>query len=314
VVTGASSGIGLATARAFARRGDNVVLVARGIDRLAEAAAQCAALGGRALALPGDVTDAQRMRAVADQTVTTFGGLDVWVNNAGTSLWGPFEEIPIDTHRRLVEINLLGALNGVHAALPHLVRAERGVIINVVSIAGRLAMPWTATYTATKFGLAGLTDALRVELRNHSGVEVCGVYPAFVDTPTPVNSANYTGRSLRPVPPVVPPERVAGAIVKLSLRPRRARRVGALHALSGPYALAPATTGRIAAGLGRRFLFSAGSPAPATDGALFTAVPAPALTRSGWGEPQRRRARLAVGAATALAATGLALSVLRRRR
>jgi NAD(P)-dependent dehydrogenase (short-subunit alcohol dehydrogenase family) len=314
VITGGSSGIGLSTAHAFARRGDNVVLVARGRDRLDDAARQCEALGGRALAVPGDVTDAGRMREVVDAAVAAYGGVDVWVNNAGTSLWGPFEEIPPEVHRRLVEVDLVGAMNGAHAVVPHfLARGGTGVIVNVVSIGGRIPIAWAAGYSAAKFGLAGFTDALRQELAVRSRIAVCGVYPAYVDTPTPVNSGNYTGRSLRPVPPVVTPERVAEAIVGLTRRPRRARRVGTLHALSAPYALAPGTTGRLAARLGRRFFLHAGTPADPTDGGLSTTRLTDVATRGGWGEPERTRARRAAGGVGLVAAGAAAARLLRSR-
>jgi NAD(P)-dependent dehydrogenase (short-subunit alcohol dehydrogenase family) len=151
--------------------------------------------------VPTDVTDAAAMCRLADAAASAFGGIDVWINNAGMSMWGPFEAIPLEAQARLLEVNLLGAINGAHAVLPHLfARGGRGVIINTVSISGRVPTPWASTYTATKFGLAGFTDALRYELAAHSAIEVCGIYPAFTDTPTSLHSANYTGRSLRPVP------------------------------------------------------------------------------------------------------------------
>ena len=312
VITGASSGIGLG---AFARRGANVALAARRPELLEKAARDCEALGGLALAVPTDVTDPARVRELAGAAASAFGRIDVWVNNAGTSMWGPFEEIPLESQARLIELNLLGAVYGCHAALPHFFdRGGRGVIINVSSIFGRVPMPWAAGYTASKAGLAGFTEALRFELASRSEIEVCGVYPAYVDTPTYLNSANYTGRALRPVPPVVPPERVAEGIVGLALRPRRSLRVGALHASAVPYAIAPDLVGGLAARLGGGFLFRSGPPADATDGGLFETVAARAEVRGGWGMPERRRVRRAVAIGAALATGASALFLSRNRR
>ena len=187
------------------------------------------------------------------------------------------------------------------------------MIVNVSSIFGLVPMPWAASYTASKAGLAGFTEALRLEHSSHSEVEVCGVYPAYVDTPTYLNSANYTGRALRPVPPVGTPERVAVQFVGLVLRPRRSIRVGALHASAVPYALAPDSTGGLAARLGSHFLFRSGPPADASDGGLFETVAGRAEARGDWGMPERRRARRAVVIAAALTAGASALLFSRIR-
>jgi short-subunit dehydrogenase len=296
VITGASSGMGLAMARAFARQGADLVLAARRRELLQRAAQDCERLGGRALAVPTDVTDATEVRRLADAASSAFGRIDVWVNNAGMSLWGPFASIPLEAQTRLVEVNLAGAVHGAHAALPHMLRnGGRGVIINVVSIGGRVPMPWAATYSATKFGLAGFTEALRDELAACSDIKVCGVYPAFTDTPTNLHSANYTGRALRPVPPVVDPERVAEVVVQLAVRPRRATPVGSLHALAPLFALAPDLVGRLAGRWGQRYFLQSGPQAPTTPGALFEPVRDNLGVHGGWGEPERAELRRVMG-------------------
>lgn len=150
----------------------------------------------------------------------------------------------------------------------------------MVSIAGRVPTPWASTYSAVKAGLGGFTEALRAELSAHSTIDVCAVYPPFVDTPTYLRSGNYTGRALRPVPPVVSPERVAEKMVRLALRPRRAVHVGTLHALALPHAVAPGLSGRVVARLAALYLLRSGAPAPASDGALFGPVPAESAVRA----------------------------------
>ncbi|MGY1783995.1 SDR family NAD(P)-dependent oxidoreductase [Geodermatophilus sp. SYSU D00698] len=298
VVTGGSSGIGLATARLLAERGARLVLAARGADRLAEAAAQCTALGAEVLTVPTDVTDPGQVERLAGAAVERFGRIDGWANVAGTSLWGPFEEIPLATQRRLLEVDLLGVLHGCAAAVPRMLTSGGpAVIVNVGSIAGRVPTPWAATYTAAKYGVAGLTEALRHELGIRSRIAVCAVHPPFTDTPTARASGNRTGRTLRPLPPVMRPERVAERIAGLLADPRRSVRPGLQNVLAAAYPLAPDRVGRLTARVLGRHLLRAGRPDGPTDGALFTPSPGPALVRGDWGGPQRRRGRVVAGTA-----------------
>ncbi|MFD8721329.1 SDR family NAD(P)-dependent oxidoreductase [Streptomyces sp. NPDC059629] len=201
LVTGASSGIGAATALSLAAEGAAVALVARRHDRLEGLAEKIRAEGGTALAVAADITEQDRAAAAVEHVVAELGGLDILVNNAGVGMPGPVLNAPAEEWERMLTVNLQGLLHVTHAALPHLLRAAegsaRGVadLVNVSSTAGRVARPGTAVYSMTKFGVNGFTEALRQEVMRQQ-VRVSVVEPGTVNTEFITHSRNEIRASL----------------------------------------------------------------------------------------------------------------------
>ncbi len=218
IVTGASSGIGEAAARAFGAHGDSVVLVARRLERLQAVAASLQ----DSLLVPADLTRAEDLARIVEQTLARYGRIDVLVNNAGVGIYDWIDRQAEDDIRTEVATNLLAPILLTRAVVPVMLQEGRGVIINVGSIAGRIATPTTSVYNATKFGLHGFTEALRREL-GPQGIAVCGIYPGGV-------AGTEFRRSRRVEPGVTTParlrlrvEQVAQEIVALADRPRAQR-------------------------------------------------------------------------------------------
>ncbi len=304
VLTGASSGIGRATALALAEQGATLVLAARDRAALESVAGACEGLGADTLVVPTDVTDAAAMRALADAAIERFGGIDVWINNAGVGVVGRFEDIPIAVHRRVVETNLIGEMNGAHAVLPYFRQQQRGTLINMVSIGAWAPTPYATAYAASKFALRGFSESLRAEQADLPDVHVCEVYPTFVDTPGFQNGGNYTGRQLKPPPPLLDPQDVAQAIVGLVQRPRPTVTVGSVAWPSRVvHALVPGLMGRVAKRLFDAALQNA-DPAPSTSGNLFD----PSRRHTVAGGYRQQRAQSTVSAPSA-AASGTAVAM-----
>ena len=228
VITGASSGIGLATALAFARRGDRLVLAARDEMSLDEAAVRCRAEGGEAIAVPTDVSVEAMVEELARAALDAFGRIDLWINNAAVTAFGFFERIPPEVFRQVIETDLIGTANGARAALPLFKRQGRGILINVASMVSYVPQPYATPYVASKTAVRAFGECLRMELslEHASHIHVCTVMPESVDTPLFENAANFAGRAARPMPPILTPEQVAEAIVKLVEQPRREVFVG----------------------------------------------------------------------------------------
>jgi NAD(P)-dependent dehydrogenase (short-subunit alcohol dehydrogenase family) len=214
VVFGASSGIGRATALKFAERGAKLIVAARSEHGLHTLVDEIRQKGGQAIAVPADTADFAQVQAVADRAVAEYGRLDTWVHLAGVHLYATFDETSPEEFRRIIEVNLIGQGYGALAALPHLKREGRGALIHVSSIEAELAFPYQGAYAASKHGIPGFLDALRVELR-HKGIpiSVTNIMPATTNTPLYNKARTKIGVKPNIPPPVYQPWVVADQIV-----------------------------------------------------------------------------------------------------
>ncbi len=312
VITGASSGIGAATAVAFARQGARLVLGARGREGLEDIAQRCRMAGGQAEVLTVDVTDADEVVHFAAQARRALGGIDLWFSDVGTGVVGKYVDVPLADHRRVVETNLLSHMYDAHAVLPVFLDQGHGIWVNMISAGGYVTSPYAAAYAASKFGLRGFSEALRAELQDHPDIHVCNVFPTFVDTPAVYHAGNYTGARLTYPPGVLAPETVADAIVKLARRPRPKTVIGVPSILLTLGELAQP----VGAALMNRFMDTWSRRAervPETTGTMYEPASGISGIHGGQRRPpgQQRNTALLVGAAVVGAAIGAQL--LRKR-
>ena len=222
VVTGASSGVGRAIARAFGRARARVGLVARTREALENAAREVRDSGGEALVLPLDVSDAGAVQRAADEVVAQWGRLDTWVNDAMVSVFSPVAETTPEEYRRVTEVNYLGTVHGTLAALRHMRRAGEGTIIQIGSALVYRSIPLQSAYCASKAAIRGFTDSLRCELRHEkSRIRVSMLQLPAVNTPQFDVARTRLPRHPKPVPPIYQPEVMAEAVLRAARRPVR---------------------------------------------------------------------------------------------
>ncbi|WP_043437202.1 SDR family oxidoreductase [Cupriavidus sp. HPC(L)] len=273
VITGATSGVGLLAARKAAARGAKLVLAARGEEALHQLAEQLRENGSEVITVTTDVGDLQAVKALAQAAIERFGGFDTWVNNAGVTIYGRYNEVPVEDQRKLFDTNYWGVVHGSLVAAAHL-RERGGAIINMGSEASDVPLPLQSAYAASKHAIKGFTDSLRLELeQERAPVSVTLIKPAALDTPFASHAKNYLDVEPELAPPVYDPEMAAEAILFAAEHPRRDMFVGAASkAMSSAAYHMPALYDRVM----RRFLGRAQCTArpagPRENNALFQAT------------------------------------------
>ena len=283
LVTGASSGIGRATALELAGRGARLVLVARGRDALDETAAEVRAAGaGEVVVCPADVLDEGAVTDAVTTAVDRFGRLDAVVHAAQVMAYGTVEEVPRKVFETVVETAVHGTAVVARAVLPVFRRQGGGQLVVVNSLLGQIATPMLGSYIAAKWGQLGLVRVLQQETRDVPGISISILQPGGVDTPIYFQAASWTGSTGRPPPPVYSPERLGRRVVALLDRPRRQVQAGILNPLvTAAFRLVPGVFDVLVGPLIQR-LAIANDDVPPTDGNVFESRPAGNATEGRW--------------------------------
>jgi short-subunit dehydrogenase len=297
VITGASSGVGKAMALELAQHGAKLVLAARREKALDELAAECNELGAVAIAVPADMRSVESIQQLAVKANEFGGAIDVWINNAGVLAAGPLEQVPAEVNEDVIKTNLLGYMHSAHTVLPYFKKQQKGVLINNISVGGWFPTPYGSAYTASKFGIRGFSEALKGELKEFPDIHICDLYPGFLDTPGMQHAANYTGKYLKPAPPVYDPKKVARAVVSVINDPKCTTIIGAAPVfLKFAYLLFPALTRSITGSVIRTYLKRANVIQP-TSGNILQTVPYGTSVEGGWRKPVSRSTKAGLLAA-----------------
>src|SRR5215207_7139651 len=237
VITGATSGIGLTTARMAAEQGAQLMLIARNEDALQRLASELSLSGRRAIYHAADVADEGSLREAADKAVREFGRIDTWVNNAGGSIYGRILDVPVEDLRRVFETNVWGVVYGSRIAVEHM-RERGGALINIGSEVSDAPVPLQGIYSSSKHAVKGFTDALRIEVEaDKLPMSVTLIKPTAIHTPFPENAKNYLPYEPQLPQPLYAPELVAEAIIHCAQRPKRDFFIGEMAKLHSSFAM-----------------------------------------------------------------------------
>jgi short-subunit dehydrogenase len=303
VITGASSGIGRATAERLAECGAKIVLAARDKTALREVAELCAAKGTSAIAVPTDVTDLAAVKHLVDEALARFGHIDIWFNNAGVGAFGCVEEVPPDVYRHVIETNLFGYIHCAQSVMPFFKRQGFGTLINNASLVGKTSVPYASAYVASKHAIVGWSQSLREELHDYPNIHVCTLLPAAIDTPFFQHAANYTGREAIAPKPVHSVDEVVSKVCKLMVRPKPEVAVGGAPKMrSIVHCLFPRMMELANRRYAEREHFSHEST-PLTEGSVISHSTALKTSGGGWLRPEVVRQRRRNKTAAAFAAS-----------
>lgn len=255
VITGGTSGVGRAAAEAFALEGCNVVIAARGEKGLEDTTALLRDLGAVTLAVKTDVSVADDVKNLAEQALQFNGRIDIWVNNAGVMATGKFEDMSAEAVDQVVKTNLLGYLHGAHTILPIFKKQTDGILINNISIGGWIPTPYGTAYSASKYGIRGMADALQGEISDFPNIHVCSLYPGMQKSTGNSHSAKFSGLDFKVPPGAADPRDTAQLMVKTAKSPKKSVMPDvSTMMMKGLYKLLPGVFSNVSSGVLRMMM------------------------------------------------------------